>query len=94
MYVYLPEGADNRVDASTPYESNALISQMKERIGFLEEELRRKDAILINMTEATKAITPPTEASQEPRESDVSAAEGRGGDHVIPGAGEACFVVA
>ena len=52
-------------------------------------------AILLNMTEAMKAITPPTEASQEPRESDVSASEGRGGDHhVIPGAREARFVVA
>jgi len=81
VYVYLPDGADNGVDASTPHESNALISEMKERIGFLEEELRRKDAILLNMTEAMKALTPPTEASPEPREAPVSASEGRGGDH-------------
>jgi hypothetical protein len=43
---------------------------MRSRIQFLEEELQRKDAILLNMTEAMKAISPPPQAeSPEPRES-------------------------
>jgi hypothetical protein len=94
VYVYLPDGADNGVDAPTPHESNALISEMKERIGFLEEELTRKDAILLNMTEAMKALTSDSRGSCEASVGGVSASEGRGGDHVIPGAGEARFVVA
>jgi hypothetical protein len=51
-------------------ESGPLISEMRSRIQFLEDELQRKDAILLNMTEAMKALSPPPqEASSEPRES-------------------------
>jgi hypothetical protein len=64
VYVYLPgpasrgtHGDDVGDDVSTPLESNALTSEMRSRIDFLEEELRRKDAILMNMTEAMKALT-------------------------------------
>jgi hypothetical protein len=85
VYVYLPDGVDNGQDASTTHESGALISEMKERIGFLEEELRRKDTILLNMTEAMKALNPPQETAPEPRESSVIASEERGGgDDVTP----------
>src|SRR4051812_19390514 len=48
VYVYLPGGVDNGVDASNTHESTTLISEMRSRIDFLEEELRRKDAILLN----------------------------------------------
>jgi hypothetical protein len=84
VYVYLPDGVDGGVDASNTPESNTLISEMRSRIGFLEEELRRKDAILLNMTEAMKALNPPQEAPLEPRESDVSVSDGPGGDQVGP----------
>ena len=53
----IPDGAPVGDDAYYPPESNALTSEMRSRIDFLEEELRRKDAILLNMTEAMKAIT-------------------------------------
>jgi excisionase family DNA binding protein len=46
-------------------ESNALISEMHDRIRFLEDELQRKDAILLNMTEAMKALSPPERESPE-----------------------------
>ncbi len=83
VYIYLPGGVDNGVDSSNTPESGALISEMKERIGFLEEELRRKDAILLNMTEAMKALTPPApEAPPEQRESPVSASEEQGSGEV------------
>jgi excisionase family DNA binding protein len=53
-------------------ESGALISEMRERIQFLEDELQRKDAILLNMTEAMKALSPPQEEARESPESEVS----------------------
>jgi len=65
-YVYLDAGGD---EAPT-HEGDALISEMRSRIQFLEDELQRKDAILLNMTEAMKALSPPPqEAPSEARES-------------------------
>jgi excisionase family DNA binding protein len=53
-----------------PDEPTTLISEMRSRIQFLEDELQRKDAILLNMTEAMKALSPPTqEAPSDERES-------------------------
>lgn len=75
VYVYLPDGVHDGQDASTTHESNALISEMRSRIDFLEEELRRKDAILLNMTEAMKALNPPQGSPPEPRESAVTASD-------------------
>ena len=61
-----------------PDEPTTLISEMRSRIQFLEEELQRKDAILLNMTDAMKALSPPPqEASSEPRESPQTVEEGR-----------------
>jgi len=70
-YVYLDDGGD---EAPT-HEGDALISEMRSRIQFLEDELQRKDAILLNMTEAMKALSPPaqeapSEASQSPETAD------------------------
>jgi hypothetical protein len=76
VYVYLDAGGDE-----TPTgESNALISEMQERLAFLEreldvrtEEIRRRDTIIMNMTEAMKALNPPAQAEPvEARESPVS----------------------
>jgi hypothetical protein len=36
-----------------------LVSELRDWVRFLERELERKDAILLNMTEAMKAIAPP-----------------------------------
>src|SRR5215218_4282310 len=56
-----------------PDEPTTLISEMRSRIQFLEDELQRKDAILLNMTEAMKALSPPSqETPSEAQESDVS----------------------
>ena len=56
-YVYLDAGGD---EAPTG-EPDALTSEMRARIQFVEDELRRKDAILLNMTEAMKALNPPAQ---------------------------------
>jgi hypothetical protein len=52
------------------------MSEMRDRVAFLEEELRRKDAILLNMTEAMKALNPPPNTSSpETRGSSQTASE-------------------
>jgi hypothetical protein len=55
--------------------TDVLVEELGDRIAFLqrqlqsrEEELRRRDAILMNMTEAMKALTPPREESSESAE--------------------------
>src|SRR5215203_4115657 len=69
-------------------ERDALISEMQDRLAFLErelevraEEIRRRDTIIMNMTEAMKALNPPApEDSSEARESPESSGptSGRG----------------
>jgi hypothetical protein len=46
-------------------EPTTLISEMRSRIQFLEDELQRKDAILLNMTEAMKALNPPAQEAPQ-----------------------------
>ena len=88
VLVYMEStSAPGTEEVRTP-ERDALISQMQERLAFLErelevrsEEIRRRDTIIMNMTEAMKALSPPPqEASSEPRESPetaMGASEGR-----------------
>jgi hypothetical protein len=71
------QGQDQTIDQTRAEE---LVDELRDRIAFLErqlqgreEELRRRDAILMNMTEVMKAIGPPspsgdTEAHASPRE--------------------------
>jgi excisionase family DNA binding protein len=71
-----PTSAPGAEEVRTP-ERDALISQMQERVAFLEhelevrsEEIRRRDTIIMNMTEAMKALSPPPqEAPPDERES-------------------------
>jgi hypothetical protein len=69
------------------HEPDALISQMQARIDSLEqeldvrtEEIRRRDTIIMNMTEAMKALNPPTREepseAREPPETVEEAPEG------------------
>src|SRR5215210_3536464 len=68
VLVYMEPSAPGAEEVRTP-ERDALISQMQERLAFLEhelevrsEEIRRRDTIIMNMTEAMKALSP---SSQE-----------------------------
>ncbi len=71
VYVLLPADTSRdtaRGTGDTPGESSALVSEMVNRIAFLERKLERierererKDAILRNIGEAIKAISSPTE---------------------------------
>ena len=78
VYVYVdapPSPRDTqRVDEGASPERAALISEMRDRIGFLErelaarsEEIARRDAIIMNMTDAMKALSPPEQA-EHPRD--------------------------
>jgi hypothetical protein len=91
-YVYLRSTvADTMADTGADMDAahvpssyaEALLSEMRDRVAFLERELERKDAILLNMTEAMKAIAPPAneEPLQEASEAPQTATEqpGRGG---------------
>ena len=77
LYVYLDLGVDSGVDEAPHAASDALISELRDRVEFLQRELERKDAILLNMTEAMKAIAPPVqeEVPPEPPEATVATTE-------------------
>ena len=76
VYVYLDDGGDEPPTG----ERDALISEMQERLAFLEreldvrtEEIRRRDSIIMNMTEAMKTLNSPAQHEPvEARESPVS----------------------
>ena len=76
VLVYMEPSAPGTEEVRTP-ERDALISQMQERVAFLEhelearsEEIRRRDTIIMNMTEAMKALSPPShETPPDERES-------------------------
>jgi hypothetical protein len=83
VYVYLPVSHDSsheqsRTEAmSSPDPREELIVQLRSEVEAWREESRRKDTIIMNMTEAMKALNPPAqeEAVQEPPEAPETATE-------------------
>jgi hypothetical protein len=78
VYVYISSDSQDEVqgeDTRANTHLEALVDTLQEQNRFLREELARKDAIMLNMTEAMKALTPPTqeEQVQEPPEAPVEA---------------------
>jgi chromosome segregation ATPase len=79
VLVYMEPSVPGAEEVRTP-ERDALISEMQQRLALLEreldvrtEEIRRRDTIIMNMTEAMKALNPPApEDSSEVRESPES----------------------
>jgi excisionase family DNA binding protein len=79
VLVYMEPSVPGAEEVRTP-ERDALISEMQQRLALLEreldvrtEEIRRRDTIIMNMTEAMKALNPPApEDSSEARESPES----------------------
>jgi hypothetical protein len=69
VYVYIDAEAEDEVqgeDTRANTHLEVLVDTLQEQNRFLREELARKDAILLNMTEAMKAISPPVQ--EEPSE--------------------------
>jgi excisionase family DNA binding protein len=98
VLVYMEASAPGTEEVRT-HERDALISEMQQRLARLEreldvrtEEIRRRDTIIMNMTEAMKALSPPSqEAPPDERESPetVDEPQGRGQPHSdAPGAQE------
>ena len=82
VHVYIasdPPEEVQSIDARDNTHLEALVDTLQEQNRFLREELARKDAILLNMTEAMKAIAPPAqeEAPSESRGSPEMATEDR-----------------
>jgi len=79
VLVYMEPSVPGAEKVRTP-ERDALISEMQQRLALLEreldvrtEEIRRRDTIIMNMTEAMKALNPPApEDSSAARESPES----------------------
>ena len=85
VYVYIASGPQDEVqsiDTQVNTHLEALVNTLQEQNRFLREELARKDAILLNMTEAMKALTPPPqEMAPERRESPETASEVQSDTH-------------
>ena len=83
VHVYLPVShvashEQSRTEPmSSPDPREELIVQLRSEVEAWREESRRKDTIIMNMTEAMKALNPPAqeEAVQEPPEAPETATE-------------------
>jgi hypothetical protein len=90
VYVWLDNGnagSAQRADVSTDASEDAVRTRLEGEIEFLrqelatrDEEIRRRDAIMLNMTEGLKALNPPPDA----RDARVTAAEDAGNGVVTP----------
>ena len=91
LYVYLDTRAMGR-DEVRDSSYDMLVRRLENENEFLRRELERKDTILLNMTEAMKALNPPArEEPSEAREPPETGEEqqGRGQPHSdAPGAQE------
>jgi predicted ArsR family transcriptional regulator len=75
LYVYLDRRDKDR-DQVRDSSYDMLVRRLENENEFLRRELERKDAILLNMTEAMKALNPPAhEEPSEVRESPETGAE-------------------
>jgi excisionase family DNA binding protein len=82
VFVYLDRGdAGPRTggQTSTDTSRDEAMEILRDQVTFLQRELERKDALLLNMTEVMKAISPPQDSSPETRDSDLTASEEPGG---------------
>ena len=89
LYVYL-DTQDKSRDQVRDSSYDMLVRRLENENEFLRRELERKDTILLNMTEAMKALSsPPQEVSLEPRESPQTVEEEQGRGQPRSAAGEA-----
>jgi hypothetical protein len=65
------QSTDQASSASNYVSKDELLSELRARVSFLEEELRRKDTILLSLTHRI----PELEASSEPRETPERSSE-------------------
>jgi hypothetical protein len=90
VYVWLDNGnvgSERRADVGTDAREDAVRTRLEGEIEFLrqelatrDEEIRRRDAIMLNMTEGLKALNPPPDA----RDARVTSAEDAGNGVATP----------
>jgi hypothetical protein len=71
---------DQASESSNYVSKDELLSEMRARVSFLEEELQRKDAILLSLTQRIPELEP----SPEPQESSEKTKEEFPGTHAPP----------
>ena len=88
-YVYIDESTDGtktsteqQFDASSYVSKDELMAELRNRIRFLEDELQRKDAILMTLVQRVPELEPAKETPREPRESPETATQGQEGVEV------------
>jgi hypothetical protein len=88
-YVYLDESVDDgKTSTDTvegPSTDSVLVAELRDRVRFLEDELQRKDAILMSLVQRVPQLEP----APEPRESPTEAAGGADTVEARPAGGEA-----
>ena len=76
VYVYIDNESEDEVqgdDTRDDTHLEALVDSLQDQIRFLREELARKDALMLNMTQTMRQLTAPVEEdTPEARESPVS----------------------
>jgi hypothetical protein len=76
IYVYLDESVDAGETSTDTVEEastdSVLVAELRDRVRFLEDELQRKDAILMSLVQRVPQLEP----APEPRESPTQAAGG------------------
>ena len=94
VFVYLDGLSDTGADNVQHPSTDALISEMRDRIGFLERELatrsdeiRRRDHIIAGLVERVPEL--PSASPRDARDGRVTASEGVGGVEGQDGAGSA-----
>ncbi len=83
VYVYIVAGVEDEVqgtDTRAYTHLEALVENLQDQNRFLREELMRRDAILMNMTETMRQFSAPSSLEESPRvsESGTEFAEGAG----------------
>jgi hypothetical protein len=83
VYVYIAPGAEDEEQGTDTRASTyleALVESLQDQNRFLREELMRRDAILMNMTDTMRQLTAPSSPEESPgvSETGTEAAEGAG----------------
>lgn len=74
------QSTDRASEASNYVSKDELLSEMRARVGFLEEELQRKDAILLSLTQRIPELEASPGSREEPLTAPYAAGRGEGKD--------------
>src|SRR5829696_7062520 len=88
VYIEESNGSTDKSKSSTDESTDVLVDELRDRVSFLEEELRRKDTILMSLVQRVPELEPPRDApaqvTSEPRDPSKSYPEDAVGGDVPP----------